>query len=456
MKKAEQYATESVWRLMVKLCIPTIVTILVVIAYNMADLLFIGQTGDTAQVAAISMTSPIFAIFSGLGTLLGSGGCAAISVALGRREEEKLRAMSGFCCYFALGISVLVGVVILIGMDVILPLLNISAEAAPHARQYLTWLSIGAPFIIFSNAFANIVRAEGSIKEAMLANGIGTVLNIVLDPILILAFGMGASGAAIATVLGNVAASIYLIRYIRSKRSGLSLSPKHFSFRREIGGKILALGLPTALGVLMTSISAILYNGMVSGYGDAAIAAAGVSGKAGMVIAMLQMGMCLGIQPALSYNYGAGNLGRIVEFCKKTVLVTTVLGVLSSLMFYLARSSFMGAFLNNPEVAVLGGRMIFAGCLSGPVFGLFYLSTTFLQATERAALATVTSLLRQGIVLIPLLLLLNTLAGLDGIIYAQSIADYVAAIISGVLCIVQYKAIRGALDTSEPMAEQAA
>lgn len=188
----------SVPKAVAVMAIPTMISMLVVVIYNMADTFFIGQTGDPLQVAAVSLATPVFMIFMALGNLFGIGGSSAISRALGEKNTSRAKHISAFCCYGALGTGVVMAVVFLVGMDEILSLIGASENTIGYARDYLRYVALGGPFIMFATAFANILRGEGAAKESMIGNLIGTVTNIVLDPIMILVFGWGVIGAAVA------------------------------------------------------------------------------------------------------------------------------------------------------------------------------------------------------------------------------------------------------------------
>lgn len=207
------------------MAVPTMISMLVVVIYNMADTFFIGQTGDPLQVAAVSLATPIFMIYMALGNLFGIGGSSAISRALGEKRMDRARNLSSFCCYGSIGLGIIVAALFIAGMDLILKLIGASANTIEYARQYLTYISFGGPFIIFATAFGNILRGEGAARESMIGNLIGTVVNIVLDPVMILGLGWGVTGAAIATVIGNIAASaFYLVYFLRKNHpSPLSL-----------------------------------------------------------------------------------------------------------------------------------------------------------------------------------------------------------------------------------------
>ena len=427
------YATGSVPKLLAHTCIPAVITTLVVTFYHISDIFFIGQTGDAMQVAAITLSGPVFSVLSGLGTLIGSGGCAAIAMALGKKNSPRVKSLSSFCCYAAITAGLLFTLCVNIGMSGILRILNVTPDTEAYTREYLMIVSVGSPFLLFSSIFANIVRGEGAIKESLLGNGIGSMVNIILDPVLILTLGMGIAGAAIATIIGNMVSALYLVLYITGKKSQLSLNIKYFSLRKNIAWQTILLGLPVAFGIWIMSVHGTVINHVIGRYGDIAIAAYGVSGKTGMLIAMVQMGICMGIQPALAYNFGAGNIFRLKKIVRAAALVTVCTGTVLSLVSWFLRREILSAFIQNPQVIQYGMIFIVAGIITGPFLGFCYLSTGVLQAVEKIKLATVNALLRQGILSIPILLLLSSWVGLTGIVIAGVIVDTAAALAGAII-----------------------
>ena len=442
MGKTNLYDSSSIPKLIFNACVPAVITTIIVTLYHIADTFFVGQTGNAMQVAAITLSGPVFSILSGIGTLIGSGGCAAIAMAFGKKDNEQIKKLSSFCFYSALAVGILLAIGITIGMPYILKILNVKPETNTYTKNYLQISVLGCPFLLFSSVFANVVRGEGAIKESLLANGIGSLAKIVLDPVLILIFNLGIIGAAIATIIGNMLSALYLISFILSKKSQLSVNIKYFSMKKNISLLILSLGLPTALGVAIQSIYGVVSNHVIGGYGDIAVAASGVSGKLGMMIAMVHIGICMGIQPALAYNYGAGNIPRLLKIVKGTVFTTIGAGFLMSSVSWLMRSKFLSAFLQNSEVIAYGEILIFAGIITGPIIGLCYLSTSILQATAKIKLATGNALLRQGIFSIPLLIIFSKWIGLTGIVIAGVIVDIVAATIGITICLLQLRGLK--------------
>ena len=259
----------SVPKAVALMAIPTIVTMLVVVIYNMADTFFIGQTGDAMQVAAVSLATPVFMVFMALGNLFGIGGSSAISRALGEKNEQRARHISAFCCYGSLGVGILMTLIFILFMDGILKMIGASPATIDYARQYLTFVAIGAPFVMFGTAYGNIVRGEGAAKESMIGNLIGTITNIILDPIMILWLGWGVSGAAVATVLGNVAACIFYLYYLlHKKETVLSIKPSDFQWKNRIASGVFSIGIPASLNNILMSCANILLNKVLISYGD--------------------------------------------------------------------------------------------------------------------------------------------------------------------------------------------
>lgn len=442
MKNEKMFRDESVWRVIVKTSIPTMITMLIMIIYNMADIFFIGKTGDTMQVAALSLSMPVFSAMSALGTLIGSGGCSAIAIAIGKKEEGKVRSMSAFCCYMSIILGVVFAAVVLCATEPVLDILGITAGTRPFARIYLRVIAAGAPFTLFASAFANIVRAEGAVKESMLGNIGGSIINIILDPLFIFVFNMGVAGAAAATVIGNICSAVYFVIYVKKKKTNLTMSRKYFAMRKDIALPVLSLGLPTAVGVILSSMSSVMSNKILVTYGEAAVAAMGVAGKLSMIVSMMQMAVCTGIQPVLAYNFGAGLMKRFMEIIKKTAATTIVIGVTLTVLSFLVRSTFVSVFINDSDVISYGVRMIVGTMVTGPFIGIYYLTTNFLQATSKASYATVLSLLRQCIIFIPMLYFLSGMFGLDGIIFAHPLSDLLSIVVGILLCIVQYRNIK--------------
>lgn len=436
----ELMARMKVSKAVATMAIPSVISSLVTVVYNMADTFFVGQTGDPLQVAAVSLTNPIFILFMAFANMFGMGGSAVASMALGEQNQKRMKQVSTFITYASLAVGILFALVLVGFMQPILSIFGANEETYALARGYVFHISYGAPFIIWSAAASFVVRSEGASKEAMIGSMIGTIANIVLDPVLISGFHLGAAGAAVATTLGNILASLYYLWYFVKKSNNFSIGIRNFTCRYGIFSGICSCGLPIAIFSTLMSVSTIVLNQILVAYGNAPVAAIGIVFKANMFITFLQMGLANGVQPLLGYNFGSGDKKRFQDIAAYTKKCCIVIGILATLLFFVFRRQIIGLFIQDEEVIMYGVRMLIAYMLSGPVIGILFMNMNCMQSVGKAFWATILSVLRQGVLLIPLLFLLNALGGLTGVIYGQALTDYIAVILSVLMwrkCIVQ-------------------
>ncbi|RHV86136.1 MATE family efflux transporter [Clostridium sp. OF09-36] len=436
----ELMARMKVSKAVATMAIPSVISSLVTVVYNMADTFFVGQTGDPLQVAAVSLTNPIFILFMAVANMFGMGGSAVASMALGEQNQKRMKQVSTFITYASLAVGILFALVLVGFMQPILSIFGANEETYALACGYVFHISYGAPFIIWSAAASFVVRSEGASKEAMIGSMIGTIANIVLDPVLISGFHLGAAGAAVATTLGNILASLYYLWYFVKKSNKFSIGIRNFTCRYGIFSGICSCGLPTAIFSTLMSVSTIVLNQILVAYGNAPVAAIGIVFKANMFITFLQMGLANGVQPLLGYNFGSGDKKRFQDIAAYTKKCCIVIGILATLLFFVFRRQIIGLFIQDEEVIMYGVRMLIAYMLSGPVIGILFMNMNCMQSVGKAFWATILSVLRQGVLLIPLLFLLNALGGLTGVIYGQALTDYIAVILSVLMwrkCIAQ-------------------
>lgn len=433
MEQKELMGSLKVSKAVAKMAIPSVISSLVTVVYNMADTFFVGQTNDPLQVAAVSLTNPIFILFMAFANMFGMGGSAVASMAMGEKKEERAKNASAFVAYASFFVGIVFAASLLLFMRPLLTLFGADAQTYALARGYTLHISYGAPFIIWSAAASFVVRADGASREAMIGSMIGTITNIVLDPVFISGLGMGAAGAAIATTIGNILACLYYLWYFMKKSRCLSIAPKDFKCGDGILTGVCATGFPTAIFSVLMSISTIILNQILVAYGNAPVAAIGIVFKANMFITFLQLGLANGVQPLLGYNYGAGNRERFIAvdcFTKKCCLIV---GILATALFFVLREPIIRLFINDADIIYYGVKMLVAYMLSGPFIGILFVNMNCLQSTGNAFPATILSVLRQGLLLIPVLYLLNAVAGLNGVIYGQALTDYAAVILSVVI-----------------------
>ena len=279
MNENELMAKERVPKAVAVMAIPSVISSLVTVIYNMADTFFVGQTGDPLQVAAVSLTNPIFILFMAVANMLGMGGSAVASMAMGEKNEGKVRKVSAIVTYASLGAGIILAAVLLLFTAPILEVFGANEETYEFAKGYTIYVAWGAPFIIWSAAASFIVRAEGASKEAMVGNMIGTIANIVLDPVFVSGLGQGAAGAAIATTISNIMASGYYLWYFLKRSKHMSIGIRYFTFHEGIMARICSTGLPTAIFSALMSVSTIVLNQILVAYGNAPMAAISPDGS---------------------------------------------------------------------------------------------------------------------------------------------------------------------------------
>ena len=425
--------------LALKLCVPAVLIMVVMVLYHMADVFFIGQTGDPNKVAAVSLASPMFSILSGLGVLLGNGGCTAISLALGKGDYDRTKKISSFAIWGAALTGAVFAVAVLALMNPVCRMLGTDAETEAFTAEYLRIIAIGAPIIMLTNVVPALIRADGSTTDSMIGNMIGTVLNIALDPLLISVFGMGVSGAAMATVAANAVSLGYYALFLRKKAKIYSASPRDISLKKDVVWTVISLGLPMSISTILASVSGAVANNLMMAYGSVAVAGQSVASRIGQMVSMVVMGICMGMQPAISFNYGAGNKKRLTEILKKTTGLAVIAGTVLSALCLLFRDQLLNAFLNNPDVLQIGRVCLLAAVVIGPFYGFYQICTTYLQAAGKTRQAITVSLLEKGLVYIPVLFLMNWLFRMYGIVFAGTVTTVISSIAALVFCYKDYR-----------------
>lgn len=435
MDKTELLEKAPVHKAVISMAGPTILSMIVIILYNMADTFFVGQTGNSLYVSAVSLASPVFLIFTAFTSMFGAGGSSVISRSLGMGNPERAKRVSAFVCYASIIFGVLMSAVVLIGMEPLLKFVGTDADTHDLVKEYLTWIGLGATFSIFSGAFSNIIRSEGASRDAMIGNIAGSVTNIILDPIMILWLNMGVQGAAIATVIGNMVACLIYVSYFFRKPTQLSISPKDFHPNLKLAWEVVSIGFPSAATSLLSTLANVLMNRTLVVYSNNAVAGMGVAMKINTVAVYVLLGLGTGIQPLIGYNYGSGNRKRLMDIFKFSSIASVVLGSVITAFMVILRTPIIRAFIPDPEVVAYGTQMLVALQLAGPILGLVFIGANTIQAMGKALAAFILNLLRQGIFLIPTIFILNHFFGLNGVVYSNPLADYLAVIVSYIVCI---------------------
>ena len=418
-----------------KNAIPAMAAMLMVLVYNLADTFFIGQTHDDYQVAAVSLATPVFLMFMSVGTIFGVGGTSVISRAFGEGRTDYAKKVCSFCMWACVIVGAVMTVVFLLFMDKILLLMGASEETWEFARSYLTVVSCSGIFVLISNCYSNILRAEGQATKAMMGQVIGNLLNVVLDPVMILGFGWNITGAAIATVIGNVAAAGFYLAYFMRGKSHLSISVKDFAVGDGMCSGVLSIGVPASLAAVLMSVSQIIMNGMMAGFGDMAIAGIGVAMKVTMMTGMIAMGIGQGVQPLLGFCVGAKTWERYQKILRFSLWFAFFVGLVMTVFCYLFTDSIVGVFLSEESAFDYAVRFARILLTTSALFGVFYVLTGALQAMGAAAASLIINVSRQGLFYIPALFVLKSIFGATGLVWAQPAVDILSMVLAVVLYI---------------------
>lgn len=416
-----------------KNALPAMAAMLMVLIYNLADTFFIGQTHDDLQVAAVSLATPVFLIFMAVGTVFGIGGTSVISRAMGQGRQDHAKKVCSFCMWGCVAVGAAMSAFFLLFMDEILGWIGATPDTWDYAKTYLTIVSCCGPFVLMGNCYYNVIRAEGQSGKAMMGQLIGNLLNVVLDPLLILVFGWDIAGAAVATVIGNVVGAGYYILYFLRGSSTLSIRLKDFALGGGVCSGVLAIGIPASLGSLLMSVSQIIVNALMTDYGDMALAGIGVAMKVTMMTGMVCIGFGQGIQPLLGYCVGAKLWERFKKVMKFSLVFSLALSVVMTGVCYLFTNGIVSAFLTDPaafDYAVQFSRILLTTSF---LFGAFYVLSNALQAMGAATAALIVNLSRQGIIYIPALFILKAALGAAGLAWAQPVADLLSTALVAVL-----------------------
>lgn len=428
------------------LALPSMLGMLINIVYNLADTFFVGQTGDQNQVAAVSVSMPMFLFFLAIGNLFGVGGCAFISRSLGEGQKDKIKTISSFCNYSGIMAGAVLAVLFIAFRRPILFAAGATENIIDYAGDYLMWIALGSPFIVTAITAGNLVRGEGAAKESMFGMVIGQIANIILDPIFILhsgdklfgfrlpfGFGMGVAGAAIATSIGNVLSVLYFLLYFTKGKSILSITPKRYSAKNGIAKGVISVGMPAALNNLLMSLSNIVVNAFLTKYGESALAAMGVAMKANMLVTMLQIGLAQGIQPLIGYCYGAKNYNRMKKSILFGMMCNVIIGGTVTLFYLGFRRQVIQLFIDNTAVINYGVKMLEALMAPGTLLGVMFIINFAFQGMGKGMQSFILAAGRQGLIYLPLLIIMDKFVGLNGIIWAQPTADFCCIVLSAVM-----------------------
>lgn len=432
----ELFEKTPVPRALAKLAIPTIISQLITMVYNLADTFFIGSTKDPYKVAAATLAYTLFFILNALSNLFGIGGGTLISRILGNGKPEEAKKVCAFSFYGSLLVALLYSIFCLLCMDTLLDLLGASVYTMDYAASYTFWVVVigGIPAML-SLTMSHLLRSVGYAGQASFGLGMGGVLNIVLDPLfmfVLLPEGQEVTGAAMATMLSNVVALCYFAGLFAKlyRSTVLSVSPRLVLSGAHYAGTILAVGFPSAIGNLLSCVSNMLINKLASGYGDIPVAALGIVKKIEMLPMNVGMGLCQGMLPLVAYNYAAKNVRRMKQTVKDASFCGMGFAILCVLVFEIFAQTSIRIFIDEADTVAMGADFLRINCLATPLMICnFHISFMF-QAVGKGPQSLVLASCRTGVVQIPMLFLMNAVVGLYGLAWTQLISDGITLVIA--------------------------
>lgn len=418
--------------------LPSMLGQLTTLIYNIADTFFVSLTRKPATIAAVTLCAPVLLIIMSLACIFGMGGSSVIARLLGEGKKKEAGETMNFCVYAMIFIGIVTLVLGLLFMHPLAQLAGADADNMAYTCDYLKYIFIGAPFIMLSNGFVHLFRSVGLIKESTIGLVLGNVINIVLDYVFIVILGWATAGAALATSLGFVFATIYyIICMIREERKGnelVPLTPKYFSPNTGMIRNVISIGIPGALITVLLSVSNIVLNNYIGIYGSDSVASYGIAYKFDMIPILLSVGLSQGVTPLVGYYYGGKNKKQMANVVKYTIVYGILLGLVFTAAFLLFGKPLASIFLHDNTLILQTGYFLRILCLSAPMLGVINMVTSYFQALGKAVKSLVITSLRNAVLFIPGVIILNHFWKLNGVIAAQPVVESVLTII----CIFMY------------------
>ena len=432
--------------------LPTMLGMMINAVYNLVDAYFVGGLG-TSQMGAISVAFPLGQVVVGLGLLFGNGAASYISRLMGQGEKEQAGKVTSTTLYSSIFVGAAIILLIMIFLKPILAILGATESIMPYAVSYTSIYVISSIFTVFNVTMNSIVTSEGAPKTTMFALLTGAILNIVLEPIFIYTLDLGITGAAIATAIAQMVSTLVYIKYITGKKSAFSFSISEFCFSRKIFAEILKIGIPTLAFQLLTSIAISLSNMEAARYGDSAIAGIGAVTRIISFGTLIVFGFIKGFQPIAGYNYGAKNYDRLREAIKTAVLWSSAFCVILGLILVAFPEAIISQFTKADTLLItVGKKALRANGLSFMLFGFYTVYSSLFLALGKAKEGFLLGICRQGICFVPVILIVPMIWGLNGILYAQPIADVIAAVIA--VCMSIHLKSEVSIEKSRPVVEK--
>ena len=431
-KKTELFERVPVPDAVMRLAVPTILSSLVMVLYNLADTYFVGMLDNPVENAAVALAAPVLLAFNAVNNLFGVGSSSMMSRALGRRDYDTVYRSSAFGFYCCIICSIIFSIICTVGKNPLLGLLGADARTAASTAEYLKWtVTFGAAPAILNVVMAYLVRAEGASFHASVGTMSGCLLNIILDPLFILprGFNMGAAGAGLATFLSNCVACLYFFILLYRKRGNtyVCIRPSMFRFKKDIVLGVFGVGIPASIQNLLNVTGMTVLNNFTSSYGPDAVAAMGITQKINMVPMQISMGLSQGIMPLISYSYSSRNIRRMKDMLRFVIKISMGFMVTVSAGYFLFAGNLIEMFMENEAIVAYGTMFLRGFCLGLPFLCMDFIAVGVFQASGLGKNALIFAVLRKIVLEIPALFILNALFPLYGLAYAQFAAELILA-----------------------------
>lgn len=432
-EKIELFENMPVRKAVMKLSVPTVLSSLVMVIYNLADTYFVGMLNNPIENSAVTLAAPLLLAFNAVNNLFGVGSSSMMSRALGRKDYDTVYRSSAFGFYCSVISGALFSLLYIVLHIPLLKVLGADSETMAATAQYLKWtVGCGAVPAILNVVLAYLVRAEGASLHASVGTMSGCILNIILDPFFVLPqfFNMGAAGAGLATFISNCFACVYFFVLLFAKRKStyVCISPKKFGFKKEIVSGVFAVGIPASIQNLLNVTGMTVLNNFTAAFGSSAVAAMGIAQKINMIPMQVALGFSQGIMPLISYSYASKNVKRM----KKSLVFSSEISIgfllLAAIGFYIFSGGLISLFMQNEAIVAYGSRFLRGMCLSLPFLCMDFIAVGVFQACGMGKKSLVFAIMRKIVLEIPALFLLNYIYPLYGLAYAQTVSEIILAI----------------------------
>ena len=434
-KKTYLFEEAPLGRAVMTLAIPTVISSLVTVLYNLADTYFVSMLNDSVQNSAVTLAAPVMLAFNAVNNLFGVGSSSLMSRSLGCRDYDTVAKSSAFGFYCSLICGLLFSLLCFTFRTPLLYLLGADADTFEATNQYMFWtVCLGAAPTILNVVMAYLVRSEGSAMHASIGTMTGCLLNIVLDPIFIMPWGlgMGAAGAGLATFISNCVACGYffVLLAVKRGRTYVCINPGKLSFEGRIVRSVCGVGIPAAMQNLLNVTGMTILNNFTSAYQAEAIAAMGIAQKINMLPMYVSLGLSQGVMPLISYTYSSSNDKRMKDSVSFTGVASVIIIAVVSVVYFIFPGFFISLFMDSDVIVNYGSHFLRGMSIAGPFMCIDFLAVGVFQAVGMGREALIFAILRKIVLEIPALWILNILFPLYGLAYAQPVAEFVLSIVA--------------------------